>query len=66
MPSQERRKKGRKKKQNNGLLDTRRAIELVITETAGEKALKEAFPKRTRRENNKRDLKVKPKDSRGL
>jgi hypothetical protein len=44
MPSQERRKKERKK-QNNGLLDTRRAIELVVTETAGEKALKELFLK---------------------
>jgi hypothetical protein len=34
MPSRE-----RKKKQNNGLLDTRCAIELVIRETAGEKIL---------------------------
>ena len=34
-----------RKKQNNGLLDTRRAIELVIRETDGEKALKELFLK---------------------
>lgn len=34
-----------RKKQNNGLLDTRRAIELVIRETGGEKALKELFLK---------------------
>lgn len=35
-----------KKKQNNGLLlDTRRAIELVIREAGGEKALKQLFLK---------------------
>jgi len=34
-----------RKKQNKGLLDTRRAIELVITDAGGEKALKELFLK---------------------
>ena len=34
-----------RKKQNKGLLDTRRAIELVIREAGGENALKELFLK---------------------
>ena len=34
-----------RKKQNKGLLDTRRAIELVIRDGGGEKALKELFLK---------------------
>jgi hypothetical protein len=34
-----------RKKQNKGLLDTRRAIELVIRDAGGEKALKELFLK---------------------
>jgi hypothetical protein len=34
-----------RKKQNNGLVDTRRAIELVITEIGGEKELRELFLK---------------------
>lgn len=34
-----------RKKQNKGLLDTRRAIELVIRDSGGEKALKELFLK---------------------
>jgi hypothetical protein len=33
------------KKQNKGLLDTRRAIELVMRDAGGEKALKELFLK---------------------
>ena len=41
-----------RKKQNKGLLDTRRAIELVIREAGGENAQR-AFPERTRRENNR-------------
>jgi hypothetical protein len=34
-----------RKKQNKGLLDNRRAIELVIRDAGGEKALKELFLK---------------------
>jgi hypothetical protein len=34
-----------RKKQNKGLLDTRRAIELVIRDAGGEKALKQLFLK---------------------
>jgi hypothetical protein len=34
-----------RKKQNKGLLDTRRAIELVIRDAGGEEALKELFLK---------------------
>jgi len=34
-----------RKKQNKGLLDTRRAIELVIRDASGEKALKQLFLK---------------------
>ena len=34
-----------RKKQNMGLLDTRRAIELVMRDAGGEKALKELFLK---------------------
>jgi hypothetical protein len=34
-----------RKKQNKGLLDTRRAIELVMRDAGGEKALKELFLK---------------------
>ena len=34
-----------RKRQNKGLLDTRRAIELVIRDGGGEKALKELFLK---------------------
>jgi hypothetical protein len=34
-----------RKKQNKGLLDTRRAIELVIRDAGGEKALKDLFLK---------------------
>jgi hypothetical protein len=34
-----------RKKQNKGLLDTRRAIELVIRDVGGEKTLKELFLK---------------------
>ena len=34
-----------RKKQNKGLLDTKRAVELVIRDTGGEEALKELFLK---------------------
>ncbi len=34
-----------RRKQNKGLLDTRRAIELVVKDAGGEKALKELFLK---------------------
>ena len=39
------RKSRERKKQNQGLLDTRRAIELVIRDAGGERALKELFLK---------------------
>ena len=38
-------KSGERKKQNKGLLDTRHAIELVMRDAGGEKALKELFLK---------------------
>ncbi len=46
-------KSSERKNQNKSLLGTRRAIELVIREAGGENRLKELFPERTRRENNR-------------
>src|SRR5215210_6454817 len=48
-----------RKKQNRGQLDTQRAIELVIRDAGGEKALKELFLKE-QDEKTIDELKIKP------